>query len=254
MFLRSNVRQVALAVLAMAALLPMNAAAQERLWFDVNFGVAFPTDKEFSTSSTRTIFAEPADFSVHYEARKGFIFDVGAGFMFTPQIGAGVSVSSSKHKGTPFLSARIPHPFLFDRHGSATAEGDTDLERTETSLHLQAMFVVYESDISRIRVFGGPTYIRVENETVENFIYTQQFTTVPPTNNITITDYSINACECTGWGFHVGGDYSYFFTPNVGVGGIARFSRAKVEPVDYSGAFDLDAGGFSVGGGLRVKF
>jgi hypothetical protein len=40
----------------------------------------------------------------------------------------------------------------------------------------------------------------------------------------------------------------------VGVGGILRFSRVKVEPVDYSGSFDMNAGGTAIGAGLRFKF
>lgn len=254
MSVRLNVRKVALLVLAMGMMLPKGAVAQERLWADVNFGVAIPTDKDFSTASTRTIFAEPADFSVDYSAPRGPSFDIGGGFMLTPQIGVGVSFSRSTHKDTPILHARIPHPFLFNNYGSATAEGDTELERTEQAVHIQAMFVAFESDTQRIRVFGGPTYMQVKNQTVENFIYTQTFTTVPASNTIAITNYDINECECSGWGFNIGADYSYFFTPNVGVGGIVRFSRVKVEPVDYSGAFELNAGGAAIGGGLRFKF
>lgn len=254
MSVRLNVRKVALLVLAAVMMLPSGAAAQERLWFDVNFGVAMPTDKDFSTASTRTIFAEPADFSVDYSTPRGPSFDVGGGFMLTPMLGVGVSFSRSTHKDAPFLSARIPHPFLFNTYGSASAEGDTELERTEQAVHIQMMIVPFETDTQRLRVFFGPTYMQVKNQTVGDFAYRQTFTTVPPSNTITIPSYEINECECSGWGGHVGVDYSYFFTPNVGIGGILRYSRVNVEPVDYSGAFDLTAGGVAIGGGLRVKF
>jgi hypothetical protein len=241
-------------VLAMGTLLPTAAAAQERLWFDVNFGAAIPSDKDVSTTSTRTIFAEQATFAVDYSSPRGFMFDVGAGFMITPLFGVGVSVSSSKHSDFPVLNASIPHPVLFNRFGTDSAEGDTELERTETSVHIQAMFVPWQDDTNRLRIFGGPTYMRVETETVDDFNYTQTFTIVPPTNTIDITSYDINSCECNEWGFNVGADYSYFFNPNVGVGGVLRYTRVKVEPVDYSGPFDLNAGGVAFGAGLRVKF
>lgn len=241
-------------MLALGMLVPTAAMAQERVWVDVNFGVAFPSDKDFSTHLTRTIFAEPADFDVDYSFPKGPEFDGGAGFMLTPQFGIGISASRSKHEDVPVLTARIPHPFIFNTYGSDSADGDTKLERTESALHIQAMFVAFESDNSRFRIFGGPTYMKVKNQTVGDFHYNQTFTLVPARNTIEITTYDINECECSGWGFHVGGDYSYFFSPNVGVGGIVRFTRVKVEPVDYSGAFDLNAGGVMVGGGLRIKF
>jgi len=254
MSVRLNVRKLALLVLAAAMMLPSGAAAQERLWFDVNFGVSMPTDKDFTTSSRYDIYAEPADFSVDYSAPRGPVFDIGGGFMVTPMFGVGVSFSRSTHEDTPFLSARIPHPFLSNAYGSATAEGDTELKRTEQAVHIQAMIVPFESDTQRFRVFGGPTYMQVKNQTVADFDWRQTFTTVPPSNTITIPSYEISECECSGWGFHVGADYSYFFTPNVGVGGILRYSRVNVEPVDYSGSFDLTAGGTAIGGGLRVKF
>ncbi len=254
MSVRSSVRIAPLMVLAMGVLLPTDAVAQERLWLDVNLGYAVPTDKDFSTHLTRTIFAEPADFDVDYSAPAGFIFDAGAGFMLMPKFGVGVSISQSRHKDFPVLSARIPHPFLFNQFGSDSAEGDTELERTETGVHIHAMFVAFEDDTNRFRVFGGPTWMRVKNDTVADFDYTQTFTSVPPSNDINITGYDIGECECSGWGFNVGADYSYFFTPNVGVGGVLRYTRAKVEPVDFSGQFELQAGGVAFGGGLRVKF
>lgn len=238
----------------MSMLLPGAAVAQERLWADVNFGVAMPTDKDLTNSSTRAISSEQASFTADYFWPRGPVFDVGAGFMLTPQFGVGVSVSRSTHSDFPVLEATIPHPILFNRFGTGTAEGDTELKRTETALHLQAMFVAFETETQRVRIFGGPTYMKVKTETVADFVYSQTFTIVPVTNNVTITDYSINECECGGWGFNLGADYSYFFTPNVGVGGILRFSRVKVEPVDFSGAFDLTAGGTAIGGGLRLKF
>jgi hypothetical protein len=174
--------------------------------------------------------------------------------MVTPKFGVGISVSRSSHKDFPVLSADIPHPVFADTYGSATADGDTKLERTETALHLQAMFVAMETDTQRVRIFAGPSRIQVKNQVVGDFHYDQTYTLNPPTNVVDNTSYDISECECSGWGFNIGADYSYFFSPTVGVGGVARFTRASVEPVDFSGQFDLAAGGFHIGAGLRVKF
>ena len=51
-------------------------------------------------------------------------------------------------------------------------------------------------------------------------------------------------------GFNVGADVGYFFTKNVGVGGIIRFSQTKVT---FS-LGEVDAGGAMVGGGVRLRF
>jgi hypothetical protein len=38
------------------------------------------------------------------------------------------------------------------------------------------------------------------------------------------------------------------------VGGFARLSRGTVELADFSGVYDVKAGGLQTGGGLRLKF
>ena len=51
-------------------------------------------------------------------------------------------------------------------------------------------------------------------------------------------------------GFNVGADVGYYFTKNVGVGGIVRFAQTKVT---FS-LGEVDAGGAMVGGGVRLRF
>lgn len=252
MSLRASVRNFLL-VVAMGAVASTDAMAQERLWLDVNLGAVAPTDKDYGSTSSQSVFGETATFAVDYKAKTGFMFDVGAGFLLTPQFGVGINVAQSRHKGAPTVSATIPHPFLTNRSATGSLTGE-DLERTDTAVNIQAMFVAWQDDSSRFRIFAGPTYMQVKNENVQTMDYRQTFTTAPPANTVVVNSYTTDECTCTGWGFNVGADYSYFFSPNVGVGGILRYTRANVEPADLNGTFELTAGGVAFGGGLRVKF
>ena len=64
--------------------------------------------------------------------------------------------------------------------------------------------------------------------------------------------------EETAWGFHAGGDVTYFFSRVFGIGGFARMSRGEVTIVDddipADGPVDVKLGGFQGGLGLRFRF
>ena len=57
----------------------------------------------------------------------------------------------------------------------------------------------------------------------------------------------------SGIGFNVGVDVGYYFSPAVGVGGMARFTRGTVDFGAVEGS-SATVGGLMVGGGLRVRF
>ena len=56
-------------------------------------------------------------------------------------------------------------------------------------------------------------------------------------------------------GFHAGADVAVYFSDTIGVGWLARFSRATVDFTSPDGGtVSVDAGGFQTGGGLRIRF
>jgi hypothetical protein len=105
-------------------------------------------------------------------------------------------------------------------------------------------------------VLGGikGTYFRVERDAVQRMLYDQVFQVFGPINTVQITRYEFSKSEATGWGYHAGADVGVFFNRVVGIGAFAKFSRGTVTLSDISGLFDVKAGGFQTGGGLRVKF
>jgi hypothetical protein len=123
------------------------------------------------------------------------------------------------------------------------------------------MVVAAQSDHFRFRVFGGPTYFRVQQDAVTAIHFNQVFLIFQPVNTIDIDQFDSERIEGTGWGFHAGADASFFFNRVIGVGGMAKFSRGNVDLEDTlataigdDDVVTVKAGGFQVGGGLRLKF
>lgn len=252
-------RTATLLVLMMAVVTVSPAVAQEKAWVDVNFGMAKAAEDPYVDSVDFPFRDETANASAIYGMPTGGSFDVGGGFMFTPRLGVGVSFAGTAHEDVTQLSATIPHPIVFSADATDTAETDIKLRRTEGSIHIQAMYVVTQPAMPlSVRVFGGPTYFRVKQDTVNDLLYVESLTgPFPGVYAIEITDFDlIEEVEGNGWGFHAGVDVRYFFTNTVGVGGIFRWSRGEVEIPGMFGDIvpDMKVGGVQFGGGLRLKF
>ena len=95
-------------------------------------------------------------------------------------------------------------------------------------------------------VFGGPSFFTVKQSVVTAI----QFQDAYPYDEATFTGATVATEEESKTGFNAGADVAYYFTKNVGVGGIVRFSAAKTT---FS-LGDVDAGGALVGGGVRLRF
>ena len=236
---------------------PEPADSFERAWIDVNFGWAIAAEKTFAVEHSDTLFRETRTFRTSYRNPTGASFDFGGGVMLTRQFGVGVSFAGTAHRSAPELFVSVPHPNFFNVSATDTSEADRLFDRVEGSAHLQLMGVAEVGDSARIRVFGGPSYFRVQQDLVRDIRYAQVFGVFTRANEVAITEYEYEpTVEGTGWGFHVGADLSYFFTRVVGIGGFGRYSHATVEVIEPTAfdAVELEAGGWQAGGGLRLKF
>jgi hypothetical protein len=155
------------------------------------------------------------------------------------------------------VSLTLPEPFFFNDSSTGTLVTEDVLERRERAVHMQAMInATPNSDRLRVRVFGGPSYFRVQQHLVSDIEFIQLSSPFRPANDVTLTGYEANAVEANAWGFHGGADVGMFFNRTVGVGGTVRFSRANVTLADPLSGTDIErkAGGVQFGGGLRFKF
>jgi hypothetical protein len=232
-------------------------AQDERVWIDVNFGLATSAAGDEAFAFEGRLFSEPAAFAVAYpEPSRGAAFDFGGGYMFTPRVGVGLSFTGTAHQDPAGLGATIPHPYFFNASATASGTTDSELMRTEGGANIQLMVVPMHSRKLRVRLFGGPTFFRYTADMVSDLSYRQTALPISRTNLVTITDFEAVEVEGTGWGVHVGGDVTYFFSRVFGLGGFARLTRGTVtidEPMSEDEA-DVTVGGVQFGGGVRFRF
>jgi hypothetical protein len=207
-----------------------------RGWVDVNLGLAQSGADDALFTYTATVIDKA---SFYGKPTRGAEFDFGGGYMFSPHVGLGVSLTGTAHEDRAGLGAGIGSLVL-------ASDATDELRRTEGAVNIQLMTVPFESHNFRVRAFGGPSYFRYEADMVYDFSFSGGIA----------TDYDLVKTEGTGWGWHLGGDASYFFSRVVGIGGFARYSRGTVtipEPMSEEDQ-DITVGGFQTGGGLRLRF
>ena len=159
-------------------------------------------------------------------------------------LAAGVAFTSYSDSRDIEIEASLPHPLKFasPRAITGTAGGDHE----ETAAHLQIAYIVPVGRKMTVVAFGGPSFFTVKQSVVTAVQFRDEY----PYDEATFTGATVVTEEEQKTGFNVGADVAYYFTRNVGVGGIIRFSSATAT---FS-LGDVDAGGALVGGGVRLKF
>ena len=237
------------------------AAGDKKIWIDVNLGGTQSAQGAQAFTFATTISRETATFASAYrQPSRGMDLDFGGGYMFTPMLGFGLSITRTGDQNAAGLVATIPHPTIFNAASTGAGVTSTELERAEGALNLQLAVVPRMgrvlSDRTTLRVFAGPTYFRLSRQMVDLVRYTQQFALLTSLNVVSIAGSDARVVEGAGWGFHAGADVGYFFSRRAGVGGTLRLSRGSVEMAEpLSGKpSKMTTGGVQFGGGLRLRF
>jgi hypothetical protein len=228
------------------------AAAQtwsERVHISVN--AAFQaTTNDFSDRFEFERNLEKGSTEVDYPVQGGFIFDVGGGVRLWKNLGAGVSVSYFTRDDMAATTSSFPHPFFFNQPREVTGEA-TGVQRTETAVHVQALYLVNPGGRLRIVLSGGPTFVTVEQDLVTEVAITETF----PYDTATFASAQKSRQNGSAVTFNAGADVMWMLGRSFGVGGLVRFSRASVD-LDAPGnrTITVDAGGVYAGGGIRILF
>lgn len=208
-----------------------------------------PTERGFEDTETFIEFLEEGTLRQSYRGGTGVSFEIGGIYSIIPSFGLLGSFArlGAEHDATFDLA--VPHPLFFDQNRSVRGEL-TDLTYTEQAFHLDGVYTV-ESGPWLIDVFGGATLFSVETELLDE----TTTSSVYPFDELDLTGTSTVVLEDNPVGFNVGGAVSYWFTSLIGVGFQARYSAATAtHERDDGRTLELDAGGFRVGGGVRIGF
>ena len=208
------------------------------------------TSTDFADNIVFTKFVEEGDLDARYGLGAGALYDVGGAVRLWRNFGVGVAVSAFSKESDTSVTARIPHPFFFDRDRHVSGS-QGDLGREETAVHVQGIWVVPVNEAIEIAVFGGPTFFNIRQDLVTDVLFTQAY----PFDAATYTGTTTGRRSESTVGFNVGADVAYYFSGHIGIGWLARFSRATIDlPSQDGGSVAVDTGGFQTGGGLRLRF
>ena len=223
--------------------------SQRRGFLSLNGGFQ-ATTSDFTDNVRFVSNVEEGDFSANYNREPSIAFDATGGVRVWRGLAIGVGVSMFDTDSSATVTARFPHPFYFDRHRQVDGSA-AGLTRREIGIHVQATWIVPVTDWLDVAVFGGPTFFTVDQDLVTEVMSEDTY----PFDTASFTGVTTGSESESANGFNVGVDVGFYFSKNVGVGGMARFSRATVDFNSVNGGIvSMDAGGLQLGGGLRVRF
>jgi hypothetical protein len=238
------------------------ASAQEnRAWLQrtfVTIDVPFqPLDNDFSESlsfADTLRRSESVTFAAGYESTRGALFGAGAGVRLVKNVGAGVAASWFYRSTTASFDLRVPNPLVANR--PLLVSGSVpDLDREEVGVHFQALYAVPIASRVRVMLAGGPSVFRTKQDLVRSI----EFDTLPGFTALRFNQALVTGVERTVVGFNVSADVTWALASHIGIGTIARYSRATVtfDPGAETGvarAIEVRAGGLHIGGGIRLLF
>ena len=215
------------------------SALKGKLFVNVSGALQATTDT-FTTGNGLTIYGQTATWTTAETVGRGGLFDVSIGYKVRPDIGVALGFSSLKSTGAVAGVAAVPSPIFFNKPTSNSL--DTSVARNDRNVYLVVMWFVPIRDNIDVAISGGPSFIRVEQELVND--------TVIPTGTSTATP-NIVSQSGTAKGVNVGVDAAYWFTKMIGAGLFARYNGGSVDLMQVTG---LKAGGFQIGIGGRFRF
>ena len=243
-----------LSIITLAVLVPPALAqtGAERGALSISGGLQTATSG-FSDSVRfdRALFGpEQGTLDTRYPGSDDALFDVGGSVRVWRNLAVGANVSWLTRETDADVAGQLPHPFWFDRPRSVSGTA-TGLARTETAVHVQALWVVPVGRSVAVTLFGGPTWFNAAQDLVSDISYEQAY----PFDAATYSGANVGERSASAIGAHAGADVAYYFSDRIGVGGMVRFSRGSVEFDSADGRTVVsDVGGVHTSGGLRIRF
>lgn len=226
------------------------APATEKFFVNVNFGGQM-ADRSLSADSTTRVYDEDATLSSSQPIGGGMVFDVGGGYRVYNDIFVGVVISRFSNSSAASYTARVPHPFFFNRIRTTTGSKD-DLKRNELAVSPHVTWVTTLADKLDLSGSIGVAIFQLKQDLTAPLCTSGTGTgcsTIPANSQDVVV--ATGSEDGTGVGPFAQVDVIYNLTSWYGIGGYVRYAGAKV---DLGSAADLNVGGMQAGGGIRLRF
>lgn len=226
-----------------------------RGFIDLSYGAAWAAseDEEWQTLIDPNAGGGVTDDRITYHAPRGDAFSIGGGVLFGPSLGVGVRLSQQTHEDPADIdlfrtcAPGAGCPSVVE----ARARTEPDQEREEQAVHVSFVYVPMRGDQFQLRLFVGPSYFDVTQDTV-NAVFTNE---IP----FEITGFVQGEQDDTAVGFHGAVDVSWYWG-RFGIGLTALYALGEVEFEDLFSdrgrgpeTRTVDVGGTQVTAGLRIR-
>ena len=221
-------------------------ARKFRVLVNMNYTV---TSRNFDERSTFTAFLEDGSTSRSYDGGTGLGFEFGGIYSITPAFGilGSFEFLSAEHDAS--FDVIAPHPLFFNQPRTASDE-IAALEYSERAVNVDAVYTSRFGSFT-VDVFGGVTFFFTETELIDEITTSSAY----PFDELDITSTNTVKLKENPLGVNVGGAFTYRITPLVGVSFQAKYSQATINLQREAGEpIDTHAGGFRIGGGVRIAF
>jgi len=221
----------------------------DRAFLNVNLGLQL-TSSPFEERLTPIINNERASIDGPHLAEGGLVtLDVGGGVRLWKGLGVGATYTRFQGTEEVTIAAQVPNPVYFNQPRSAFKV--SPLARTESVLHLQAVYGVPITPRMDVVFSGGPSLLGLQQDVVTGIDVTEGD---PPFSTVVIGNVATTTRDERGIGFNAGADVTYFLTRLAGVGVTVRYTWSTVGTELGDGRpIDLSMGGLQIGVGARVR-
>lgn len=215
------------------------AGVDRPVFLDVNVGVE-GAPNAVQTSSSFPLFGEVGAAATRQEPGASAIIDVRAGYRVSGRLGVALAVSGTQSESVGRAAASLPSPIRFA--SPSVVNFDTPgLKRRELGYHLQAVWFMPVRGNVMLAIFGGPSFVHLQQGLISVSIATGT-----QTASLNVTNES-----GTATGGHIGVDITRPFSSRLGAGIFIRYVAASL---DLPSAAGMKAGGVQGGVGVRVRF
>jgi hypothetical protein len=230
---------------------PTPANVPDRIRVVVN-AAFWPSGPSYSDTQTFPEYAETTTIHTSYDAGSAFGPDLAVQVSVHGGLGVLVGYSHSSGDVAGTVNVSRPHPLYLNKPRTSTAE-TSGYKLAEGAIVVD---VAYTRPAGRLEwaVFAGVAFFQVEADLLGKPTYTDVY----PYDELVIASTPSTRVKESPTGFNIGGrlDYRFGKSKRFGAGVQVLYGTAsvKVKGTPESTEASFDAGGFSVGAGVRVYF
>jgi len=212
----------------------------------------WPSGPSYSDTQTFPEYAEQTTIHTSYDSGSAFGPDLALQVSLYRGLGLLVGYSHSSRDVAGTVNVSRPHPLYLNKPRTATAE-TSGYKLDEGALYLDVAYARLAGHLDW-SVFAGVALFQVEADLLGKPTYTDVY----PYDELVIASTPATRVKESPTGFNLGGrlDYRFGKSKRFGAGVQVLYGTAsvKVKGTPESTDVSFDAGGFSVGAGVRVYF